>query len=114
MQAPGGRIVVNPTFKDWVYEEEKPDYSVTPMKRQITYHVEEEIGPTGTKNDPRKQKESHRQVHFETAKPAQGSNRAVLTLLTLVCLISIAALVLTILMVFGKIGDGCGCSENKG
>lgn len=106
--------MVNPTFKDWVYEHEKPDFSVTPIKRQITYHVEEEIGTTGTKNDPWKQNESHRQVHFQTAKPSQGSNRAVLTLLTLVCFISIAALVLTILMVFGKIGDGCGCSENKG
>ena len=114
MQAPGGRIVINRTFEDWLYEDEKPDFSVTPMTRQITYYVEEEIGPTGTKNDPWKQNESHRQVNFETAKPARGSNRAVLTLMTLVCLISIAALVLTILMVFGKIGDGCGCSENKG
>ena len=47
MQAPGGRIVANPAFQDWVYEGEKPDFSVTPMKRQITYHVEEEIGITG-------------------------------------------------------------------
>jgi len=114
MQAAGGRIVINPAFKDWVYEGEKPDFSVTPVKRQITYHVEEEIGTTGTKHDPWKQNESHRQVHFETAKPAQGSNRALLTLLSLVCLISIAALVLTILMVFGKIDGGCGCSANEG
>ena len=114
MQAPGGRIVVNPAFKDWVYEGEKLDFSVTPMKRQITYHVEEEIGTTGTKHDPWKQNESRRQVHFETAKPAQGSNRVLLTVLSLVCLISIAALVLTILMLFGKIGDVCGCSTIGG
>ena len=114
MQAPGGRIVINPAFKDWVYEDEKPDFSVTPMKRQITYHVEEEIGTTGTKHDPWKQNEPRKQVHFEETKSVQGSNRAVLTLLSLVCLISIAALVLTILMVFGKIGDGCGCSANEG
>jgi len=40
MQAAGGRIVVNPAFKDWVYEDEEPDFSVTLIKRQITYHVE--------------------------------------------------------------------------
>ena len=114
MQTPGGRIVVNPTFKDWVYEDKKPDFSVTPVKRPITYLVEEEIGTTGTKRDPWKQKESHRRVHFETAKPVQGSNRALLTLLILVSLISIAALALTILMVFGKIDGGCGCSAKGG
>ena len=106
--------MVNPTFEDWVYEGEKPDSSVTPIKRQITYHVEEEIGTIGTKHDPWKQKESHRQVHFETAKPIQGSNRALLTLLSLVCLMSVAALALTILMAFGKIDGGCGCSTNGG
>ena len=84
------------------------------MKRQITYHVQEEIGTTGTKRDPWKQKKSHRRVHFETAKPDQGSNRALLTLLILVCLISIAALALTILMVFGKIDGGCKCFANEG
>lgn len=114
MQAPGGRIVVNPESKDWVYEGEKPDFSVTPMKRQIPYHVEEEIGTNRTKHDPWKQSESRRQVHFETAKPTQGSNRALLTVLSLVCLISIAALVLTVLTLFGKIGEVCGCSENEG
>ena len=112
--AAGGRIVVNPAFKDWVYEGEKPDCSVTPMKRQITCHVEEGIGTTGTKHDLWRQNESHRQVHFETAEPTRGSYRALLTLLSLVCLISIAALVLTILMVFGKIDGGCGCYANEG
>ena len=115
MQAPGGRIVVNPAFKDWVYEGEKPDFSVTLLKGQITYHVEEEIGTTGTKDDPWKQNVSRKQVHFEPkAKPARGSNRALLVLLSLVCLISISALVLTILMLFGKIGDVCGCSADEG
>ena len=114
MQAPGGRIVVNPAFQDWVYEGEKPDFSVTPMKRQITYHVEEEIGTTRAKHDPWKQNESRRQVHSEKPKPAQGSNRALLMLLSFVCLISISALVLTILMLFGKIGDVCGCSADEG
>ena len=114
MQAPAGRIMVNPAFEGWVYEDEKPNFSVTPMERQKTYHVEEEIGTTGTKQDPWKQNDTHRRVHFETAKPVQGSNRAVLTLLSLVCLMSIAALVLTVLMVFGKIGDGCECSADEG
>ena len=45
---------------------------------------------------------------------AQGSNRALLTLVITMCLISLAVLLLTLLMLFGKIGDGCGCSADKG
>ncbi|KAL9953606.1 hypothetical protein ACROYT_G041049 [Oculina patagonica] len=111
MQAPGGRIVVNPTFQNWEYEDDKPTF-MTPMKRQITYRVEEEIDPTGTKEDPWKQNDSRGGVDYGAANPAQGSNRTVLTLLSFVCLMSIAALALTILMLFGKIG--CGrCSTNE-
>ena len=42
MQANGGRIVVNPSFQEWVYLDEKsPRAFQTPMKRQVTYCVEE-------------------------------------------------------------------------
>ena len=112
MQAPGGRIVVNPTFQDWEYEDGKPTL-MTPIKRQITYHVEEEIGPTGTKEDPWEQSNSRGGIDYSRSSPDQGSNRTVLTLLSFICLISIAALALTVLMLFGKIG--CGrCSADEG
>ncbi len=45
---------------------------------------------------------------------AQGSNRALLALVIAMCLISLAVLLLTLLMLFGKIGDGCGCSADEG
>ena len=48
------------------------------------------------------------------ANAAQGSNRALLALVITVCLISLTVLLLTLLMLFGKIGDGCGCSADKG
>lgn len=113
MQAEGGQIVVNPTFQEWVFENDHPTF-MTPMKRQITYRVEEEIGPTGTKDVPIQQHDSQGSVGYEKANPTQGSNRAVLILVSLVFLISIAALVLVLLMLYGKIGDGCGCSANEG
>ena len=111
MQAPGGRIVVNPTFQDWEYEDKKPNF-MTPVKRQITYHVEEEIGPSGTKDDPWKQNNSYGDIDYRTASPPLASHRTVLTLLSFVCLMSIAALALTIMMLFGIIGNGCGCAAN--
>ena len=51
MHATGGRIVVNPTFEDWVYEDDEKQSMSTPMKRQITYHVQEEIGHTKPYDD---------------------------------------------------------------
>ncbi|KAL9954539.1 hypothetical protein ACROYT_G042089 [Oculina patagonica] len=47
------------------------------------------------------------------ANAAQGSNRALLVLVITVCLISLVVLLLTLLMLFGKIGDGCGCSADE-
>ena len=115
MQAPGGRIVVNPAFQDWVYEDDKSPYSLpTPMKRQITYRVEEEIGPTETKDDPWKHHDYQSKVDYGRTTPTGGSSRLVLTLMSIVCLVSIAAFVLILLMLFGKIGEGCGCSANEG
>ena len=116
MQAPGGRIVVNPAFQDWVYEDDKSPYSrPTPMKRQITYRVEEEIGPTETKDDPWKHHDYQSKVDYGRETQSTGrSSRLVLTLMSIVCLVSIAAFVLILLMLFGKIGEGCGCSAKEG
>ena len=45
MQANEGRIVVNPSFQECVYLGEKSRALQTPMRRQVTYPVEEETGP---------------------------------------------------------------------
>ncbi|KAL9954519.1 hypothetical protein ACROYT_G042069 [Oculina patagonica] len=44
---------------------------------------------------------------------AQGSIRALLVLVITMCLISLVVLLLTLLMLFGKIGDGCRCSADE-
>lgn len=107
MQANNGQIVLNPTFQDWVYEDEKPKV-VTPVKRQITYHVEEEIGQRKTSNDPWKQQ----QLQGKTVS-SHGSSRSFLALVSLLCLLSIAAIVLNLLMFFGKIEYKCGCTVEE-
>ena len=48
------------------------------------------------------------------AYTAQGSNRALLVLVITMCLISLVVLLLTLLMLFGKIGNRCGCSTDQG
>ena len=62
------------------------------------------------------QEKQERNAEKETirANAAPGSNRALLVLVITVCLISLAVLVLTLLMLFGKIGDGVGCSADEG
>ena len=48
------------------------------------------------------------------ANAAQGSNRALLVLVITMCLISLVVLLLTLLMLYGKIGNQCGCSTDEG
>ena len=48
------------------------------------------------------------------ANTAQASNRALLVIVITICLTSLVVLLLTLLMVFGKIGSGCGCSTDEG
>ena len=48
------------------------------------------------------------------ANAAQGSIRALLVLAITMYLISLVVLLLTLLMLFGKIGNGCGCSKDEG
>ena len=48
------------------------------------------------------------------ANTALRSNRTLLALVITVCIISFTVLLLTILMLSGKIGARCGCSTDKG
>ena len=113
MQADCGSIVVNPSFEDWVYENEKYPHALqTPMKRQITYRVEEEIGPKETKDDPWKQNDYQSTVREKYR--GEGSRSAVMIFTFIMYLVAIAALVLILLMWFGKMGERCGCSTGDG
>ncbi|XP_078350433.1 uncharacterized protein LOC144635215 [Oculina patagonica] len=56
-----------------------------------------------------KQERNTAEKKTSRVNPAQGSVRALLALVITMCLISLAVLLLTLLMLFGKIGDGCGC-----
>ena len=112
MQGASGRIVVNPTFQDCVYEDEKPTM-LKPMKRQMTYHVQKEIGHDKSADDPWKQPESQGSHDYGKIAATHGSNRALWSLVAFFCLVSIAALLLTLFMFFGKIGYKCGCTEDQ-
>ena len=48
------------------------------------------------------------------ATTGKRSHRALFVLVIAVCLISLAVLLLALLMLFGKIGDGCVCSAHEG
>ncbi|KAL9954553.1 hypothetical protein ACROYT_G042106 [Oculina patagonica] len=63
-----------------------------------------------------KEKQEKSTAEKETGRvmAAQGSNRALLALVITMCLISLVVLLLTLLMLFRKIGDGCGCSTDEG
>lgn len=112
MQTPGGIIVVNPAFQDWIYEDDKPN-AVTPVKGQIPYRMQEEIGAKTTRDDPWQQSESRGSYDYGKAVTNHGSSRALLALVSLLCLLSIASVLLTLLMFFGKIGYKCGCTDEQ-
>ncbi|KAL9954531.1 hypothetical protein ACROYT_G042081 [Oculina patagonica] len=71
---------------------------------------------TSVETRPLKQEKREGNAAENEASPvnaAQGSNRVLLVLVITMCLISLAVLLLTVLMLFGKIGDGCGCSADE-
>ena len=79
-------------FLNQSFEEDKPTSVESIQQNQIPNHAAKEIGP---------------------ANPSQGSNRTLLAIVIIACVISLAILLLTILM-FGKIGDSCNCAANEG
>ena len=117
MQANGGRIVVNPSFQEWVYLDEKSPHGLqTPMKRQVTYCVEEEIGRKEfeIKDDPWKQHNYKSKVDFVGAKSNGRCCRAAILISIIIgSLMSMAALALVLLMLFGKVGAGCRCQSSS-
>ncbi|XP_078345952.1 uncharacterized protein LOC144631400 [Oculina patagonica] len=83
-----GSVKTEGYFINQSFEDDKQE---SMQQKQITNHAEK---PTGHAN------------------PAQRSNRTLLALVIIVCLISLVVLLFTLLM-FGKIGGGCDCSTNE-
>ena len=75
-------------FINPIFEDDNPTSEDSMEQKLITNHAEKETG------------------HVNPV-------RILLALVITACVISLLVLLLTILM-FGKIGDGCGCSANEG
>lgn len=105
----GPFAVVNPAFQNWCHDDGKKD-----RKGLLTSIVDKNYGakrvlPHENKFSPKEpQKTSHE------SSGALRTNRTLLWLMVFLCLVSTAALALTILMLFGKIGDRCSCETNPG
>ncbi|CAH3128088.1 unnamed protein product [Pocillopora meandrina] len=103
----GPFAVVNPAFQNWCHDDGKKD-----RKGLLTSIADKNYGakrvlPHENKFSPKEpQKTSHE------SSGALGTNRTLLWLMVFLCLVSTAALALTILMLFGKIGDRCSCETN--
>ena len=93
-----------------------PQEQLNITTRNVDYGMyNKNIGPSKDKWDlPDDQSNiKGRDVDFTESK-VFSTNRIFLLLMVLICLVSIAALVLTVMVVFGKIGKRCECSETKG
>lgn len=82
----------NPSYED----DDKP----TSLKSFQMKEITNQTGESGHWNRDHCQ---YKVLNPGKSKPAQGSNRGLLVLVILVCLISLAALLLTMLMLVGKI-----------
>ena len=107
--APGPILVVNPVFQNWCQDDAKKN------QRALVASPVENLGGIHHLNN---WSLSDEQPNTSSAnvKPASmfSTNRVVVFLLIIVCLLSISSLGLTVMMLFGKIGDRCGCSNSQG
>jgi hypothetical protein len=90
-----GKSLVNPAYEG----DEKPT-SLKSFQLKVITNQTEESGHSNHNHC-----HQYKVLNFDKAKPAQGSNRALLTLVIIVCLISLVALLLTLPMLVGKIGS---------
>ena len=104
--APSPILVVNPVFQNWCQDDAKKNQRALVASRVENRHLD-----NWSLSD--EQPNTSSAAHFKSASMF-SSNRVVACFLVVVCLVSISALVLTIMMLFGKIGDRCGCSNTQG
>ena len=107
--APGQILVVNPVFQNWCQDDGKKN-----QRTLVASRVENlgEIRPLD--NWSLSDEQPNASSSNVTSTGVFTMNRVVVSMLIVVCLVSISALVLTAMMLFGKIGDRCGCSNTQG
>ena len=98
MEASRGTHFTNPAFE----EDNNMMTSVDSMQLQKRITSRTEEGPRHS-NANNQDWNLYEELDFGKEKSALGSNRALLSLVIIVCLISLTALLLTLLMLFGKI-----------
>ena len=105
MRRSSGRVVLNKSYKDDQSTWEKP------MQLKSTgKHAEEDKGHTKQVDDSENLYEN---IECQKSIKPQ-SNRRLVWLPIVACLISIVALLLGLLMFSGEIGNRCDCSANEG
>ena len=107
-----GQMVVNPTFDDWIYENDIPPLPLK-ISGQMMYCVEN-THPTETEDDRQVQYDYQGSADCGKVKPTGRSNRSVLILMSIVCFMFFVIIVLILLMSVGKIMKNCGCSSSEG
>ena len=112
MDVQGGQMVVNPIFDNWIYEN---DIHPLPLKTsgQITYCVEN-TDPTGTEDDRQLQHGYQGSADCGKMKPTGRSNRSLLMITSILCVLSFVIIVLILLISVGKIMKNCSCSLSEG
>ena len=108
-EAPGSILVVNPVFQNWCQEDAKGN-----QRALVASRVENLGGVRHLNNWSLSDEQPNTSSASVKSAGMFSTNRVVVFLLIVVCLVSISALVLTVMMLFGKIGDRCGCSNTQG
>lgn len=108
--APGPILVVNPAFQNWCQDDGKKNKGALVASRVYENFGENRNLDNWSSSDEQANANSANLKSTEMF----STNRVVLFLLIVVCLVSISALVLTVMMLFGKMGDRCGCSNRQG
>lgn len=103
--ATGRILVVNPVFQNWCQDDAKKNQRALVASRVENRHLD---------NWSLSDEQPNTSIANVKSTGMFNSNRVVACLLIAVCIVSISALVLTVMMMFGKIGDRCACSNTQG
>ena len=101
--------VVNPAFQNWCHDDGKKDKKGLLAPRLNKNYGAKLVLPHENRFSPKELQKTTLE-----SSDALRTNRTLLCLIVFLCLVSTAALALTVLMLFGKIGDRCSCQTNQG
>lgn len=117
---PPGKLnffVVNPVFQNWCLDGDEQNKGALAAPRYGGQRVYKNFGQQSDNwNLPDEQPSIHESdVDLtETKVVNTGTNRIVILVIALTCLVSITSLTLTVLILFGKVGERCPCTEKQG